>query len=98
MPFGPPNHNFYQQVLRIPPYRRVDIGFSKQILAEGQSLRPKNPLRVFNTIWISLDVFNLLAIDNTISYLWVKDVTNRLYAIPNYLSVRQLNVRLQCTF
>lgn len=98
MPFGPPDYNRYKQVLRYPPYRRVDIGFSKQLLSEGMDIGVKNPLRHFKTIWLSLDVFNLLGINNVVSYNWIKDVTNRQYAIPNYLSARLINVRLLATF
>jgi hypothetical protein len=52
----------------------------------------------FKNIWLSAEVFNLLQINNVISYLWVKDVTNRSYAVPNYLTSRQLNVKLHFEF
>lgn len=98
MPFGPPDHSRFKDTLRVPPYRRVDIGFSYLLKKEEKVLRPKNPFKCFKTIWLSVDVFNLLAINNTVSYLWVKDITNRQYAIPNYLSQRLFNVRLQFSF
>lgn len=50
------------------------------------------------SLTLSLEVFNLLGINNTVSYLWIKDVTNRMYAVPNYLTNRLLNLRLQATF
>lgn len=93
-PFGPPSYERYKDTLRIPPYRRVDIGFSKQLLSETKKLPAKNPFRFFKSIWASAEVFNLLQISNTISYLWVTDVTSRQYAIPNYLTKRQLNLKL----
>jgi hypothetical protein len=98
LPFGPPNSEKYKHTLRIPPYRRVDIGFSKQVIGEKTQFSPKNPLRYLKSLWVSLEVFNLLQVSNTISYLWVKDVNNRMYAIPNYLTPRQLNVRLLVAF
>ncbi|MFC2111362.1 carboxypeptidase-like regulatory domain-containing protein [Bacteroidota bacterium] len=94
LPFGPPTHKRYQATLRIPPYRRVDIGFSKQIKSADSKLRAKSFFRHFNEIWLSLEVFNLLQINNTVSYLWISDVSNRMYAVPNYLTPRQLNVKL----
>jgi hypothetical protein len=46
LPFGPPNSEKYKHTLRIPPYRRVDIGFSKQVIGEKTQFSPKNPLRL----------------------------------------------------
>jgi len=98
LPFGPPTYTKYKDTLRMPPYRRVDIGFSKMIKSEDTKVSEHSPFRYFKTIWISLEVFNLLQVNNTISYLWIKDVTNRTYAVPNYLTPRQLNVKLIVQF
>lgn len=98
LPFGPPSSPKYLDTLRMPPYRRVDIGFSKQIKESGQYLKPGNPFRHFETVWLSLEVFNLLAINNTISHIWITDVTNRNYAVPNYLTPRRINLKLVCAF
>jgi len=98
LPFGPPTFQKYKDTLRMPPYRRVDIGFSKQLKSEDSKLKQKNPFRYFKTIWISLEVFNLLQVNNTISYIWIKDVNDRQYAVPNYLTPRQLNLRLIAQF
>ncbi|MFN7847989.1 MAG: carboxypeptidase-like regulatory domain-containing protein, partial [Bacteroidota bacterium] len=85
-PFGPPSYERYKDTLKMPPYRRVDIGFSWQLISEDQKLPQKNLLHYFKSMWLSIEVFNLLAINNTISYLWIKDITDRQYAIPNYLT------------
>ena len=98
LPFGAPNTPLTQQTLRMPPYRRVDIGLSKQIIGEHTRFSGKNPFRVFHSMWISLEVFNLLQISNTVSYLWITDINNQQYAVPNYLTPRQFNVKLQTTF
>ncbi|MGZ4035591.1 MAG: TonB-dependent receptor [Bacteroidia bacterium] len=98
VPFGPPGSQRYQQVLRMPPYRRVDIGFSYQALKETRTVKPKSIGRFLKSVWISLEVFNLLGTNNTVSYIWVEDVTNRQYAVPNYLTQRQLNLRLIVKF
>lgn len=99
LPFGPPSNDRYKDVLRIPPYRRVDIGFAKQIIGEDVKRPPKIKfLRKFSEVWINLEVYNLLQVNNTVSYIWVRDVTNRLYAVPNYLTSRQINGRLSFKF
>lgn len=94
LPFGPPHSQRYQQTLKMPPYLRVDIGFSKQLKSEDNPLTKGNPFRNFKNIWLSLEVFNLLQANNVVSYIWVKDVTNNQYAVPNYLTSRQLNLKL----
>jgi hypothetical protein len=98
LPFGPPNAARYTQVLRMPPYRRVDIGTSYLLKSKSSKLSSKNLLRKVDTVWLSLEVFNLLQISNTISYLWVKDINNRQYAVPNYLTPRQLNLKMVVEF
>lgn len=98
LPFGPPSYERYKDTLRIPPYRRVDIGFSKQLISADKPLPSKHPLRHVQSMWVSLEVFNLLQLSNTISYIWVKDVTNTQYAVPNFLTNRRINVRLVMDF
>lgn len=91
--FGPPNSEKYEDILRIPDYRRVDIGFSAVIKKESEEARYKW-MKKINSMWISAEIFNLLDIDNTVSYLWVSDINGRQYAVPNYLTSRQINVKL----
>jgi hypothetical protein len=98
IPFGAPGSPKYLQTHRMPAYRRVDIGFSYQPLKEDREIKPHSPTRYIKSAWISLEVFNLLGINNTVSYLWVEDISNRQYAIPNYLTKRQLNLRLILKF
>jgi hypothetical protein len=89
LPFTPPHTDRYDQVYRMPPYRRVDMGFSKMI----------STFRHIRSLWLGLEVFNLLDIKNTISYQWVRTVANQQgragqYAVPNYLTSRRLNLKL----
>ncbi len=98
LPFGPPTYERQRDTLRMPAYRRVDIGFSKQLISETSNFSVRNPLRHFNNMWISAEVFNLLEMNNTISYLWIRDVENRLFAVPNYLTSRLINVKLVARF
>lgn len=79
----------------IPPYRRVDIGFSKIFENNKNLWIAKAGLK---SAWLSIDVFNLLAINNVIGYSWVKDLENNRYGVPDYLTGRRLNVRLYGSF
>lgn len=94
LPIGPPDFARYKDTLRIPPYRRVDIGFSKEILGRRSGLKPESRLKHIRSVTFYAEVFNLLKIANTISYLWVRDVNDNLFAVPNYLTSRQLNVKV----
>lgn len=98
LPFGAPDTERYTHTLRMPDYRRVDIGFSYQFINEGTTFNPGNPLKHFKNMWVSLEVFNLLQIYNTVSYIWIEDVNNRQYAVPNYLTPRLLNIKLTADF
>ncbi|MBW8332702.1 MAG: TonB-dependent receptor [Prolixibacteraceae bacterium] len=98
LPTGPPNSERYMDQFRIPPYRRIDLGFSKVLIdPDHKDFRYK----AFNSIkdmWLSLEVFNLLGINNTISYLWVANNTGDLFGVPNYLTKRKLNLKLTVKF
>ena len=98
VPFGPPAYERQGDTLRMPSYKRVDIGFSKQIISAETSLRENSPWRHIRSMWVSAEVFNLLEINNTISYLWIRDVENRMFAVPNYLTSRLINVKLVVQF
>lgn len=100
LPFGPPGEDRYKDIFRAPPYRRVDISFSKQLVGEDVVKKPKSKvLNGLESMWIGLEIFNLLQVSNVASYTWVTDVSNaRKYAVPNYLTMRQLNLRLNVRF
>lgn len=98
LPFGPPTHLRWQQVLRMPPYRRVDAGFAYNILKENRIPKSKNMFNHLKDLWVFVEIFNFLQMQNSVSYTWVQDVTGNRYAIPNYLTNRQINLRLQIKF
>jgi hypothetical protein len=98
MPFTPLNNQRLRNQLSIPAYRRVDIGFSKQLVGKDVKYRASGFLKSFESLWISAEVFNLLQIQNTISYVWVRDVSGTIYGVPNYLTNRQINLRLVAEF
>ena len=97
LPFGPPKAEKHQDILRMPSYRRVDIGFSVILKSVDKKSKLKW-LNTFDSIWLSTEIFNLLDINNTVSYLWIADISRREYAVPNYLTARQLNAKLIFTF
>ena len=107
LPFNAPNIKTLDATNRIPAYRRVDIGFSKVIKSESDNYSPNNPFRFIKNIWLTGEVFNLLNINNTVSYTWIKVVPNATnpypnfpdqFAIPNYLTTRRLNLKLTVKF
>ncbi len=95
LPFGPTQSQPYQQTLRMPPYRRVDIGFSWNPLDKNIN---RISHKVINSMWISLEVFNLFQTYNTVSYTWIKDIYNHSFAIPNYLTTRRVNLKIAFKF
>ncbi len=97
LPFGAPNSERHEQVLRIPSYKRLDIGFSRSIKRENEN-KKIDFLNNFQSIWASLEIFNLIGIQNTSSYIWVSDSSQRYYAVPNYLTGRLLNLKLNLKF
>ena len=98
LPTGAPNTPLFTHTYRMPPYRRVDIGLSKQIIG-GESLHPKKGFfKGFKNLWVTMEVLNLLQISNTISYTWVRDFNNNQYGVPNFLTPRQINVKIGADF
>ncbi len=100
LPFGPPDQQRYGDTLRLPDYKRVDIGFSALLLDPDRRKRPAYSFfRNLESVWISLEVFNLLGIQNTLSYSWIQDQTSgRTFAVPNRLTSRLFNVKLAVNF
>ncbi len=94
-----PHRSRAESYFRAPAYKRLDIGVSYQLVgAPTNGVRPYNIWRHFRSVVLGLDCFNLLDISNVSSYYWVTDVNNIQYAVPNYLTRRQFNVRLSVEF
>lgn len=100
LPFGPPDQQRYGDTLRLPDYKRVDIGFSALLLDGAKQNRPAHSFfRNTQSIWLSLEIFNLLGIQNTLSYSWIQDQTsNKTFAVPNRLTPRLINLKLVANF
>lgn len=99
MPYNIPGSVKYRNALKIDPYIRIDVGFSALLLdSDKANRRSHNPFRSFENIWATLEVFNLIDRDNTISYMLIKDFSNTRFAIPNRLTPRLLNLKLIARF
>ena len=98
LPFGAPNSGWSSTTLRMPAYRRVDIGMSRILVGGEDKIMKSNALKYFKNIWVGVDCFNLLNILNVNSYYWITDISNTQWAVPNYLTGRQLNFRLTAEF
>ena len=88
LPFGAPHSGLEHQDFRAPAYKRADIGMSYRLYERGYR---KSAVK---NVWLGIDCLNLFGINNVNSYYWVTDVTNQQYAVPNYLTGRQINVKL----
>lgn len=98
LPFGPPRSERKDAVFRSPDYRRVDLGISYSLEKGKDKIMQKSVLKYLKSLTVGLDVLNLFDISNVNSYYWVTDVTNVQYAVPNYLTSRQVNVKLMLEF
>lgn len=98
LPFGPPHSGREKQVFRMTSYRRVDLGISYRLLKNEDRHIYSGIGRAFRNIWLGIDAFNIFGINNVNSYYWVTDITNNQYAVPNYLTGRQINARLLLEF
>ncbi len=89
----------FRNTYRYSAYHRVDIGFSVNLWDEGwRNKKPNHPLRFSRSTWLSLEVFNLLQVQNVASNTWIKTIYNTQFAIPNYLTSRRINLRLKMDF
>jgi len=89
LPFGPPHRGLEAQQFRAPAYKRADIGMSFRAIKEGRGVK---------NLWLGVDCLNLFGISNVSSYYWVTDVSNRQWAVPNYLTGRQINGKITLEF
>ena len=93
LPFGAPHRGIEQQSFRAPAYKRADIGMAWLAYKNAQ----RSTFSV-QRVWLGVDCLNLFGISNVNSYYWVTDVTNRQWAVPNYLTGRQINGKITVEF
>lgn len=94
LPFSAPHQELESNVFRAPAYKRADIGLNYLVLKnEGEQAK-----RTLRNIWLGIECLNLFGINNVNSYYWITDVTNQQYAVPNFLTGRQINARVTFDF
>lgn len=99
MRFGPPGIFDNRTVFGFPAYHRVDLGFSKLITFKGALDKQSRQSRYgLKSIWATVEIFNLLQRENTVSYTWIKDLDNNVFAVNNFLSARLVNARVIISF
>jgi hypothetical protein len=98
LPYNIPGNARYRNGLIISPYIRADIGFSALLLDERTYRRAHSPFRKLQSIWMSVEIFNIINRANTISYQLIKDYASNTYAIPNLLTPRLLNIKILTRF
>jgi hypothetical protein len=104
-PFGFPKDIVNKAISRSAPYHRVDLGASVVLIEDRNKLQSQFFKR-FKSLWLTVEVFNMLDIENTISYRWIhvvpntsiaaNDVKNN-YPIPVNLTGRRFNLKLTLT-
>lgn len=94
LPFSPPGNEGLRNQYNMPSYKRVDIGFSKLITLNAN----QNKKYSLESLWLSLEILNLVSAKNVISYDYVQDVNQVTYSVPNYLSSRLVNLRFIARF
>ena len=100
LPFGVlGNNRVFRNTFRFPAYHRVDIGFALALWdASRRSKNPRHPLRFTKSTWLRLEIFNLMQVQNQAGNTWIKTIFNQQYAIPNFLTSRRINLRLNVDF
>jgi hypothetical protein len=95
LPYNIPGSIRYRNALEIDPYIRIDMGFSALLISTDKSLRRSHsPFKNFESLWASIEIFNVIDRPNVISYQLVKDFANFTYALPNRLTPRMLNFKI----
>lgn len=97
-PFTAPRQGYESGYYTMPAYKRVDLGFSYQLAGGVDRIMDRGFFRNLKNIWLGVDIFNLFDMKNVSSYFWITDVDGYSHAIPNYLTGRQLNVRVIVDF
>ena len=94
LPFSAPHKELESNTFRAPAYKRADIGMSYRLFDNHEG----DKKFILRNVWLGLDCLNLFGINNVNSYYWITDVTGQQYAVPNYLTGRQINGRITIEF
>jgi hypothetical protein len=97
VPGGSPSYaNPYIFQNRLRDYKRADLGISYIFVDKNKMYGSHHWLRSFKELSIGFEIFNLFNNQNSITNTWVRDVDSKNeFAVPNFLTSRVLNLRLQ---
>ncbi|HBK83842.1 MAG TPA: TonB-dependent receptor [Flavobacterium sp.] len=95
LPGGSPSYaDPYAYQLRLNDYRRADAGFS-YVFKDESIVSKRNWLKPFKEFALGFEIFNMFNNQNAITNTWVRDVyTKSQYGIPNYMTTRVFNLKL----
>ncbi|ATV27570.1 TonB-dependent receptor [Prevotella intermedia] len=94
LPFSAPHKELTSTPFRAPAYKRADIGMSYRLFDNQDGSRSS----IFRNVWLGVDCLNLFGINNVNSYYWITDISGQQYAVPNYLTGRQINAKISVEF
>ncbi len=94
LPFSAPHQELTSTPFRAPAYKRADIGMSYRLFDNQDGSRSS----IFRNVWLGVDCLNLFGINNVNSYYWITDISGQQYAVPNYLTGRQINAKISVEF
>lgn len=99
LPYGPPDFTRYKDTLRLRSYFRVDLGLSYDLLHnKTQTKMGKKGWQQLDQALVSLEIFNVLGVNNVLSKQWIQDVQGKFYSVPNYLTQRLFNLKFSIAF
>ena len=99
VPGGSPSYsNPYEYQNRLNSYKRADIGIS-YVFTDAKNQYQNGWLRDFKELSVGFEIFNMFDVQNAITNTWVRDVySKQFYGIPNYMTQRVLNIKMDLKF
>ncbi len=99
VPGGAPAYSdVYQFQDRLRDYRRADLGVS-YVFVDANKQFQSGWLSQFKELTAGIELFNMFDIQNAITNTWVRDVySKRQYGIPNFMTSRVLNFKMNMRF
>ncbi|MBU2996597.1 TonB-dependent receptor [Cellulophaga baltica] len=100
VPGGSPNYaDPYIFNNRLRDYKRADLGISYTFVSENKKATKIIWLNGFKELSGGFEIFNLFNTQNSITNTWVRDInSDQQFAVPNYLTSRLVNLKIQMRF
>ena len=99
LPGGSPSYsNAYLYQNRLNAYKRADIGIS-YVFKDASYTTNAALLKHFKEFSLGIEIYNMFDVQNSITNTWVRDVySKQFYGIPNYMTQRIFNIKLDAKF